>query len=317
MMRYFSLLILFVVSSCAVEKKSETTTEEKPVVGLDGRIFSTPELSDKVRVKLDSNLAVAQKSFNENPSEENYIWLGRRQAYLYQYSKAIETFSEGLQKFPNSYKLLRHRGHRYITVRDFDKAWKDLEYAAKLSKDAPPEIEPDGQPNKLNIPLSSTQFNIWYHLGLACYLKGEFKIAAKAFNQCWVIANNDDLKCAAADWLYMSYQRAGMKIEAQETLDQIPADTMNIIENDSYYLRLQMYKGLIPADDLLKVSAANEDISLALATQGYGVGNWYMIKGDTARAVEIFKQVVGGKNFSAFGFIAAEAELSRLSNLQQ
>lgn len=316
-MRFVFGVCLLLLTACSIDKKIELTVEEKPVVGLDGRIFSVPELSDKVRAKLDSNLAVAQKNFNQNPSEENYIWLGRRQAYLYQYSKAIATFSEGLEKFPSSYKLLRHRGHRYITLRDFDKAWKDLEYAAKLSKDTPIEIEPDGQPNKLNIPLSSTQFNIWYHLGLACYLKSEFKIAAKAFNQCWVIANNDDLKCAAADWLYMSYQRAGMKIEARETLDRIPADTMNIIENDSYYLRLQMYKGLIPADDLLKVSAANEDASLTLATQGYGVGNWYLTQGDTVRAVEIFKQVVGGKNFSAFGFIAAEAELSRLLNPQQ
>jgi hypothetical protein len=73
-----------------------------------------------------------------------------------------------------------------------------------------------------------------------------------------------------------------------------------------------MYKGMIPPDDLLKVSSTNDDVDLALATQGYGVGNWYLCEGDTTRAVEIFKQVTSGKHFAAFGFIAAEADLQRL-----
>lgn len=306
-MRYQFLLILSVLSSCSIEKKSE----DKPVVGLDGRVFSAPELSNKTKIRLDSSLAVAQKNFDENPSEENYIWLGRRQAYLSNYSSAIKTFSEGIDKFPESYKLFRHRGHRYITTREFNKALADFQQAAALMPGTL-ETEPDGQPNKINKPLSTTQFTIWYHLGLAHYLRGDFVSASKAYEECMKVSSNDDLVCATADWLYMAYQKLGMKPDAQNVIDRISADSMNIIENDSYYLRLQMYKGLIPPDDLLKVSAGNDDVDLALATQGYGVGNWYLSKGDTTRAVEIFKQVVAGKNFAAFGFIAAEVELQRL-----
>ena len=87
---------------------------------------------------------------------------------------------------------------------------------------------------------------------------------------------------------------------------------MKIIENDAYYLRLKMYKGTIEPDSLLNVNASHEDVDLALATQGYGVGNWYLCKGDTVKAKEIFTKVVSGKHFAAFGFIAAEAELQRL-----
>jgi len=310
-MRHTFILIFLVAASCTVEKKSETLRVDKPVVGLDGRIFSAPELSSKTKVRLDSSLAVAQENFDENPSEENYIWLGRRQAYLSEHSKAIRIFSEGIDKFPESYKLFRHRGHRYITTREFDKALADFQQAAALMPGAL-EIEPDGQPNKINKPLSTTQFNIWYHLGLVHYLRGDFDSASKAYAECMKVSDNDDLICATTDWLYMTYQKIGMKEEAQKLLDRIPADSMNIIENDSYYLRLQMYKGLIPPDDLLKVSAEIDDVDLALATQGYGVGNWYLMKGDTTRAVEIFKQVVSGKHFAAFGFIASEAELQRL-----
>jgi tetratricopeptide (TPR) repeat protein len=196
-------------------------------------------------------------------------------------------------------------------MREFSKAVADLQKAAALMPGVPLEIEPDGQPNRLNIPLSSTQFNVWYHLGLAHYLKGDFENAAMAYNQCMQVSNNDDLVCATADWMYMTLRRLGQDEEAKKILDRIHEE-MNIIENDSYYLRLQMYKGLLPPNDLLKVSAENEDVDLALATQGYGVGNWYLCQGDTVRAVEIFKQVSSGKHFSSFGFIAAEAELARL-----
>jgi len=306
-MRCLFLLILFLISSCAGEKNSEN----KPVIGLDGRVFSAPELNTKTKARLDSNLAIAQNNFDEERSEENYIWLGRRQAYLSEYSKAIKTFSEGIDKFPESYMLFRHRGHRYITTREFFKALADLQQAAALMPQSL-EIEEDGQPNKLNKPLSNTQFNVWYHLGLAHYLKGDFESASKAYAECLKVSDNDDLICATADWLYMTYQKIGMKEEAQKILSSTPADTMNIIENDSYYLRLKMYKGLVLPDDLLKESTENDDADLALATQGYGVGNWYLAKGDTTRAVEIFRQVVNGKNFAAFGFIASEAELQRL-----
>ncbi|HET9052984.1 MAG TPA: hypothetical protein VFM90_02345, partial [Cyclobacteriaceae bacterium] len=149
-MRCLFLLFLFVTSACAIDKKNETLTDNTPVTGLDGRVFPAPELNAKAKARLDSNLAVARKNFDENPSEENYIWLGRRQAYLSQYANAIQTFSEGIDKFPGSYKLFRHRGHRYITLRQFDKALADFQQAAALMPSAP-ETEPDGQPNKLNI----------------------------------------------------------------------------------------------------------------------------------------------------------------------
>jgi hypothetical protein len=70
-----------------------------------------------------------------------------------------------------------------------------------------------------------------------------------------------------------------------------------------------MYRGKLKPEDVLNVSDNEEDADLVVATQGYGVGNWYLVNGDTARANEIFEQVVEGKHFSAFGFIAAEVEL--------
>ncbi|MBX2947484.1 MAG: tetratricopeptide repeat protein [Cyclobacteriaceae bacterium] len=308
MIRKVFILTVFLAACSTPEKKSEPS----PVLtGLDGKQYFEPERSATAQARLDSNLNVARKNFETDPSEDNYVWLARREGYLYHYNEAIKILSEGLEKYPNSYKLFRHRGHRYISIREFNKAIADLQMAASLMPRQPLEIEPDGQPNKINKPLSNVQFNVWYHLGLAHYLKGDFESAEKAYLQCLDASDNDDLITATADWLYMTYRRMNRPEEAAKVLELI-REEMNIIENDSYYLRLQMYKGMLPPDDLLKVSGENPDVDLALATQGYGVGNWYFCEGDTTRAVEIFKQVTSGKHFSAFGFIAAEADLHRL-----
>ena len=46
-------------------------------------------------------------------------------------------------------------------------------------------------------------------------------------------------------------------------------------------------------------------------TTAYGVGNWYLYNGDTARALGIFERIVATGNWAAFGAIAAEAEIAR------
>lgn len=299
-------IILFV---CCQSPKSEQSLEATPeIVSLLGVQFFTPINANP---KLDSNLAVARKNFETDPSEENYIWLGRRTAYLTRYNEAIKIFSEGIENYPNSFKLYRHRGHRYISQRKFDKAIADLEKAVELMKDTPIEIEPDGQPNQLNTPLSNTQFNVWYHLALAHYLKEDFAKAEEAYIQCMQVSNNNDLFIATADWLYMTFRRQEKTKEAEELLNSV-VENMPIVENDSYYQRLMLYKGNLEVNEVLNPDPESEDIELALATQGYGVGNWYLYQKDTTKAKEIFERVVKGKHFSAFGFIAAEADLARL-----
>ncbi|MEQ1586340.1 MAG: hypothetical protein ABL895_10700 [Cyclobacteriaceae bacterium] len=309
MKKVFGLsLLMFTASACIVNNPEQAAAEAPEVYSLLGLEYYAPA---KHNPKLDSNLAIAKKNFEADPSEENYIWLGRRTAYLTRYNEAINIFSEGIDKYPQSYRLYRHRGHRYISQRKFDAAITDLNKAVELMQGAPIEIEPDGQPNKLNKPLSSTQFNVWYHLGLAHYLKGEFEAAEKGYLECLKVSDNDDLVTATVDWLYMTYRRMGKKEEASKLLELI-TPAMTIIENDSYFKRLNMYKGKLPVDSVLNVSSMNEDVDLALATQGYGVGNWYLYNGDTTKSLETFQRVVAGKHFSAFGFIASEADLARL-----
>lgn len=275
---------------------------------LDGKPLFAPELTAAQREPLEKNLAEARANYEKDPKDaDNIIWLGRRLAYLGRYRDAIDAYSKGIALHPDNPKLYRHRGHRYITVRELDKAVADFDKATALIQGKPDEIEPDGAPNKFNKPRSTLQSNIWYHLALAHYLKGDFAQALPAWLECLKVSANDDMLVATTDWLYMTYRRLGRRAEADKVLERITPD-MEILENTAYHRRLLMYKGLLKPEDVLN---PRETDPVQIATQGYGVGNWYLYNDDKAKAREIFKRVTSGSGWAAFGFIAAEADLTR------
>jgi tetratricopeptide (TPR) repeat protein len=273
---------------------------------LAGRPLYPMELAN--RAALEADLARAEQDLAARPGDADaIIWVGRRLAYLWRYQDAIAMFSRGVAAHPDDPRMSRHRGHRYITTRQFDRATADLERAVALITGTRDEIEPDGAPNPSGKPRSTLHFNVWYHLGLAYYLKGDFERAARAYEECMKVSTNDDAIAATSDWQWMTLMRLGRKADAARLLERI-TPKMEILENASYHRRLLMYKGLERPDALLEAGAD----PLTLATQGYGVGNWYYVTGDRARAREVFEQVVSGPYWSAFGYIAAEADLQRM-----
>ena len=178
--------------------------------------------------------------------------------------------------------------------------------AAALVRGQPDEIEPDGAPNPSGVPRSTLQFNIWYHLGLVRYLQADYQGAHDAYVACLRVSNNDDAIVATSDWMWMTLMRLGRNAEASRILESITTK-MDILENASYHRRLLMYKGLAQPASLLDPSADDTTV----ATQGYGVGNYYLVTGDREGARRVFERVVSGAGWNAFGFIAAEADLQR------
>lgn len=299
--------IVHSVASAPLYLKFDDKPEARSLLGK--RLYPM-HFSKERKEQLEADRANARTAWERSPNDiERIIWYGRRTAYLTFYRAAIEIYSLGLQKYPDNAKLLRHRGHRYISVREFDNAIADLEKAARLTHDKEDEIEPDGQPNKENKPRSTLKSNIWYHLGLAYYLKRDFENALAAYRECMKYSTwNDDMLCATSDWLFMTLRRLGRNQEAEKVLAPIDVE-MEIIENSSYHKRLLMYKGLLRPEDLLDTETGD---ALNLATQGYGVANWYYYNDKKEKARKIFEKVVAGTHWPAFGYIAAEADLAEM-----
>ena len=280
-------------------------------VSLMGDTLVQPQLDDATRARMESDLARARSDLAARPNDPDaLIWVGRRLGYLSRYREAIDVFTEGTRQFPGDARMLRHRGHRYISVREFAKAIRDLDRAAELMAGKPDAVEPDGQPNARGIPIGSLQSNVWYHLALAHYLLGDWDAAVRAARAGIGVSNNPDRLVSQTHWLYMALRRAGRLAEAAAALEPI-RQGFDIIENQSYYRLTLAYKNGVPrslVDSVLTVGAANpSDASFA-----YGVANWALYNGDTTRAVRAFEQLISGGSWASFGYIAAEADLARL-----
>jgi tetratricopeptide (TPR) repeat protein len=272
-----------------------------------GRPLVAPPLSPDARARLESELADARTRWEQAPDDADAtIWLGRRTAYLGRYREAIEIFSRGLARHPDDVRFYRHRGHRYITIRNFDAAIADLERGASLIEGQPDEVEPDGQPNARGIPTSTLHSNVWYHLALARYLAGDFEGASDGWNRARAATGNPDNLVAASNWLYLSLRRAGRDAEAAAVLAPVRAD-LDVIENGSYHQLLLLYRGERTVEDLLGAATGGASGSAV----SYGVGAWLLVEGREDDARAIWARMVEEPDWPSFGHIAAEAELAR------
>jgi tetratricopeptide (TPR) repeat protein len=314
----FFILLIFLITACETPRSRQVSNKIGYIVENEKVFQGIGFLGDSLFSEIDSltqkdqlaKLKLAEENFAEDPSLENLIWIGRREAYLGRHDLAIRTFTKAIKEYPNAFEALRHRGHRFISIRKLDQAISDLEKASQLMEGMPLQIEADGMPNKLNIPLSNVQFNVWYHLGLAYYLQGDWEKALNAYKNCLSVSNNDDLQVATLDWFYMTLMKLGKKDEALEVIKSVNKN-MEIIENDAYFKRILMYKGNLAPETLLSAKAGADDQNLQYVTQGYGLGNYYLSKGDTAMAKTVFQNVIQTGYWSAFGYIASEMELAK------
>jgi tetratricopeptide (TPR) repeat protein len=265
-----------------------------------------------VLAEREAALDAARRAAQAAPGDvDALIWLGRRTAYLGRYGEAIEIYGRGGARPRGAPRLLRHRGHRYLTVRRLDAAIGDLLLAAGAIEGRPDEVEPDGLPNARGIPTSTLHTNVWYHLGLARYLKGELAEAERCFRRCLALSTNDDMRSAASHWLWMTLCRRGDAAAAAEVVKPIHAG-MEILENHAYHRLLLLYRGERSPEELL--AWAEGEGEGVFATAGYGVANWHWVAGRRGPAVELLWRVVARGEWPAFGHLAAEFDLARIGD---
>jgi tetratricopeptide (TPR) repeat protein len=314
-MHYHYLIVSLLFISCtradhaydAFEDSELTTEYNRPYVeatSMSGEGLVRPEFDEETNIRLTNNLREAINRFSTSPNDpESIIWVARHTAYLWRFNDAIYILTDGITEFPDDPRFYRHRGHRFITIRAFDKAIDDLTKASQLIDGLDDIIEPDGAPNTSNIPVTTLHYNVYYHLGLAYYLNRDFDAAVNVFRKALQVSQNSDSEISATDWLYMSLMRAGQVSQAQFLLS-ITDTSVDVIESESYLNRLRLYKNEISPEELL---SGNNDLDII--TQGYGLAQYYLFAGDTDTYREILNKVIDTNYWAAFGYIAAEVDL--------
>jgi tetratricopeptide (TPR) repeat protein len=277
----------------------------------DGEPLYSPPIAESERPILFAELAAARVSHEHAPDDAGaLITYGRRLGYVGRFRDAATVFTRGCERFPDDARMWRFRGHRWITLRQFDWAVDDLQRAEELIAGRPDEKEPSLAPNARGIDLDTLHENVHYHLALAHYLRGEFEEAAEAWARCLAVAPNADGVAMCCYWRAMALARAGRPAgDVAEALTRVTPD-MDIVEYHSYHQLALVWKGDRDGDELLAATSP-DDAAIDFATIGYGVGNWHWWKGDRGRALEIWRQVEAGPPWHAFGHIASEVELAR------
>jgi len=277
------------------------------VISLLGRPLVPAAIAPKDKARMQIQLADALATWRKDPDDADaLIWAGRRFAYLSNYDEAVKIFSQGIAQHPDDARMYRHRGHRYLTIRQIDRAIADFEQASRLIEGQPDEVEPDGLPNARNIPTGTLHSNIYYHLALGYYLKQDFGRAAEFWARARDSVANADNLVAASYWLYLALRRAGRDADAAALLPPITAD-LDVIENTEYHQLLLLFKGERTPESLL--AAAGEDAG-GSATR-YGIGAWHWVNGRNGEAAALWKSILERPDWPSFGHLAAEAEAAR------
>lgn len=282
-----SAILVAGIISCRNEVQPTKEIQEPEVISLLGKPLLRVPAEGEALVKLEAALKEAGARFETNPEDpEAVIAYGRALSGLWRYQETIAIYSRGIEAHPDHAMLYRHRGHRYISTRQFDKAVADLSRAAELN---------------------DRDFDIWYHLGLAYYLKGEFDKAEQAYSRCLEVSRDDGSIIAVSNWLYLTLRRQGKEEEARKILERIQ-EGMEAGENISYYNLLLFDKGLKSEEELEKAARASD---LDMATIGYGLACRLLIRGEREKAFEMFRKIITLPYWPAFGYIGAEVELAR------
>lgn len=293
--------------ACALQARESDILPDVPdgaqAISLLGSPLYPSPTGEAAQAKYDS----ARANHEAVPHDADaLIWFGRWTAYTGDFRGAIRVFTKGIERHPEDARFYRHRGHRYISIREFGRAIEDFERAAALIEATEDVVEPDGLPNPQNIPVSTLHSNIWYHLGLAYYLANDLENALRVYRTGIETSPNDDMLVGTTHWLYMTLRLLGREDEAKAVLEPIQGE-MDVIENMVYQSLCLFYKGELDEDELTAESYSG----IMNDGAAYGLANWHLYNGNREMAETIYSQILEGDIWASFGFIAAEADWDR------
>lgn len=268
-----------------------------------GRAFRETRYSENTQAMLEKDLEIAKVVMNAGPERaSSYEWLGRRYGYLGMLPEAIEVFSEGLKKFPDSYKLYRYRGRHLARNYQWDQAISDYRKALTILKDQPDTYEPNGIANALDLTISTFKQNIPYYLGQTSMATGDYETVLSAMDE----AINVPVRFAYMEelipvtlWKYLALRKLGRDEEAEEELKKVP-DEYDLIENDQYHRAVNYLKGNYSRDEFLKIADVIGKYTVAMKD---------LFDGDVESARQLFNETTDS---GTRGFWPSEAELLML-----
>ncbi|MDX1480484.1 MAG: tetratricopeptide repeat protein [Woeseiaceae bacterium] len=301
----FSILFALAIALPARSEINPATDQpEKGISGktLTGQPLREPDWPESTRRRLEMDLEIAKAVFDVAPQrEDSWIWLGRRYGYLGWYADAIDVFTAGLERFPDSYKLHRFRGRHRARNRDFEGAIDDYRAGIEKMQGQADTYEPDGIPNARRQPISTYRSNLHYYLGQTSFATADYEIMLVELDRSLespIALDIDDHRIAVAFWKYLALRKLGRDAEASMLLQALPPKPV-LIENETYHRAIRVF-----SEPDAEARAARSGDSLAR----FALGMKHVFAGRLDDARRVLEAVVEA---NALGYWPAEAELTR------
>ena len=288
-----------VVASPAVD-----ASYSQPIEGVSfaGTPLYRNEVSSERLAELEAQMAPLEAS--ADLSEDQFITLGRLYIAANRFRDAVDLYGRAIADHPASFKLRRHRGHRYINLRELDNAIIDLREAVALLGSENADVL---EYNAAGEPTASYEHWIWYHIGLYHYLNEEWDEAAAAYQKCVDTSISNPNRVGATDWLYNALRKGGRHQEADAAIALIPAE-MDTNRDHPYFKRVMVYKGELPIEDVLDVEKPAEEWTGYDITVGYGIANWHAFNGDVASSERIHRKILATPFWNAWAYVVTDKQ---------
>lgn len=237
----------------------------------------------------DKALAAANRAVALAPNDgEAHLIRCRALAGVRRHEEAVMACTEALRLTPDSPEALRDRGHYYLNLGRIELGLADLQRAERQSK---------------------SDRGIYYHLGLAHYLRGEFAAAAIAYEGCLKNSKDDDARIECQAWLYPSLRRAGREEDARQLLQSITLRSL-AGHPGNYLDRLLLFRGARSEQDVARTMSVEG--ALSETTVGYTLGLWHLLEGRLEQARRYFQRVLDTGYTTSWGYRAAANEMQWL-----
>ena len=208
----------------------------------------------------------------------------------FRYYEASEVLSDLLAQNPFRYEILCQRGHVYLGLRAYHQAVADFE---------------------LGLRINPRDWDCLYHEALCFYLLGDYSTAEKYYARCHAVSETEEELAAVTDWYWLALKHLEKDAEADALLQLVRTD-WDYGENEIYFTRLLVYKGLRQAGEVL--AHAKELGDHEYCTYAYGIAYYlWAVQGEKEKAEALIADIASRtvSQWGGFALQAAQAAMKR------
>lgn len=312
----FSLIMAFgcllILSCSTTDREASGRVPVQEATSFDGKPLYQKQVDEDQLEEADETIAEIRKK--TVLTEEDYFIMGSAYTSTYRLRDAIAVYEEGLEKYPDSYRLHRLKGHRHLSIRELTPGIAHLSKADQLIG---PTDNGDLEYDTSGKPTGTYKYWVKYYSGVYYMLTDDLNNAIKCYQSCLDLAISNKNTVGPRAWLYHLNQMKGKPELAQDIIDRIDED-LDTDQGHPYFKQAMLFKGVLTAKELMADRpVALEDWSVQDATVTFGVARYHVYQGDSTTYLALLDRILQTNHWNAWAYVMAEKDRVNLDQRKE